>query len=673
MNLIANAIPRLAVLTVLVLSGCDGSRISSDGASRLASENYNGSGQFGTLSADPYGSSGGSQSGNMRIHQGTDEFLGQGASSRGPLFETSRNGSISLNLVNVGIEAAAKAVLGDALGLNYTIDPSVQGSVTLQTTRPLGQKTLLETFQTILELNNATLSQSGDLVKIVPFNEGARRISRLGENRGPGNRIVAAPLEFVGTSEMMELLTPIVGETVRLQASAGRNLLLISGTRDEINATIDAINLFDVNVLKGKSVALFRLKTADPDAVAQELSTIFDSTEGGALYGVIDFVPNQRLGSVLVITSRSKYLPEARNWIAQLDATAGGSRRRPVVYSLQNRSADELAPILSEMIETQMQQDEGEGVQSASTSQARVIADNAKNAVIVWGNDREQEDFARLVRTLDTVPVQVLLEATIAEVTLSDELEFGLRWYFENGNVSGAFSDLASGAVSSSFPGLSFLFQGPNARVSLNALSSVTDVRVVASPSLLVLDNQEATLQIGDEVPIATQQSQDTTNPLAPVINTISFRDTGITLTVRPRVSSSGRVILDIEQEVSTAKRTVTSGIDSPTISQRKIDTTVVVNNGATLALGGLIQDSVNDTRTQVPGAGDIPILGNLFRNKTNAVARTELLILITPRVIRDGSEARQVTEEFRRRLSGPDGLINDPGTAETLQHRILN
>ena len=662
-----------AFIAVLILTACNTSMIPErNGTSLLAGFNLGGANKNAHRVSDPFGNRGTGSQVSIRQSQGTDEFLGPGGGSGPPLFDTTDDNKVSLNLVDTSIAYAARAVLGEALGLNHTIDPNVTGNVTLQTTQPMDKETLLETFQTILELNGATLNRTNELITIVPFADAPRTISRLSGENVIGPRIVAVPLQYVSPKEMTRVLESIVGEGVTLDASSGRNVMLISGTRDEINATIDAINLFDVDVMKGKSIALFTLKTADPEAIANELVTIFDSGPNGALEDVVQFIPNARLSSVLVISTRSKYIAEARKWVANLDATAGGSRRRPVVYALENRSAEELAPILAEMIGAGLL-DETEEAEQAAQSGPKVIADPAKNAVIVWGDDQEREDIGRLIQTLDTTPVQVLLEATIAEVTLTDELNFGLRWFFNEGRTTGSFTDIASGAVASEFPGLSFLYSSTDVRVALNALSSITRVNVISSPSLMVLDNQEASLQIGDEVPIATQSSVDRTNVNAPITNTISFRDTGIILTVRPRVSSSGRIVLDIDQEVSSVKNTTTSGIDSPTISQRKISTNVVVQDGTTLALGGLIQDDSNDSRSKVPGAGDIPILGTLFKSKTDRRNRTELLILITPRVVRDGAEARQITDEFRRRLGEPNSLITNPGTSASTRHRILN
>lgn len=603
-----------------------------------------------------------------RRRLGTDDFLGEDGPSDQELVELDDSGEFTLNLVGVPIDQAAKAVLGDALKKNYTIDPKVTGSVTLQTTRPLSAQDLLETFRTVLELNGAALTASDDLVKIVPTGSAARRVSGRTDLSAGGGRIVAVPLRYISTTEMVRLLDPISAGTLQLQAIPNRNVLLIGGTRDEINSAIEAVNLFDVDVMKGKSVGLFKLRAAEPEAVVAELQSIFETGDGGSLQNVVNFIPSQRLGAIIVVTSRSSYLADAEQWIRDLDSAAGGTKRRPVVYSLQNRAAADLAPILAEMIG-----DVTEGETETLEGNAKVVADDAKNAIVVWGNDSEQESFARLIRSLDTTPVQVLLEATIAEVTLNDELNFGLRWYYENGGNSARLSDAPNGAVSSTFPGLSLLFENQNAGAALNALQSVTDVNVVSSPSILVVDNKEASLQIGDQVPIATQQSRDTENPDAPIINTISFRDTGIILKIKPRVSSSGQVVLDIEQEVSSVTNTTTSGIDSPTISQRKIKTSVVVSDGKTIALGGLIEESRNRTTAGLPGNGKIPVLGALFRNRKDKIGKTELLILITPKVIRDGHEAQTVTDELRGRIIGADGVItggvDDPG----IGHRVIN
>ena len=281
-----------------------------------------------------------------------------------------------------------------------------------------------------------------------------------------------------------------------------------------------------------------------------------------------------------------------------------------------------------------------------------VIADEANNAVVISATSGEIRRIRQVLAQIDTMPNQVLIEATIAEVTLNDDLKFGLRWFFEKGGSEFRFTDSAAGIIAPAFPGFSYFLNLTNIKVALNALASITNVNVVSSPSLMVLDNKKAVLQIGDEVPIATQSAVGVVAPDAPIVNAISFRNTGVILSITPRVADNGRVLLDIEQEVSDVKPTTSSTIDSPTIQQRRIKTTVTVNNGESIVLAGLMQDRATRDRDQVPIAGDIPLLGNLFKSKQDTIQRTELLIAITPHVVKDDAQVGQIAAEFRDRLN---------------------
>jgi general secretion pathway protein D len=268
----------------------------------------------------------------------------------------------------------------------------------------------------------------------------------------------------------------------------------------------------------------------------------------------------------------------------------------------------------------------------------------------------QHAEIEGLLRELDSPARQVLLEATIAEVTLNDRLDIGTRWFFENGNFDFRFSDQA-GAVAGNDTGFTAVFGTGSADVALSALAAVTDVKIISAPTLMVIDNKEGVLQIGDQVPIVTSQSQDQTAN-APILTQVEYRDTGIILRVRPRIGAGGRVTLEISQEVSDVAETETSGIDSPTIRQRRVQTSVALIDGQTLALGGLVQESDRMTRSEVPGLGRVPVVGNLFRNKDSRRGRTELLILIRPRVILSEGDANSATAYWRTKLSGANSTL---------------
>ncbi|MEW5726931.1 MAG: type II secretion system protein GspD, partial [Pseudomonadota bacterium] len=251
----------------------------------------------------------------------------------------------------------------------------------------------------------------------------------------------------------------------------------------------------------------------------------------------------------------------------------------------------------------------------------------------------------------DRVPMQVLIEATIAEVGLSDDLRYGLQWFFESGTNQFRFSTAATGLVAPQFPGFAYVGATSSIRVVLDALNRVTNVNVLSAPKLVVLDNEVARLQVGDQVPVPVQSAVSVTNPEAPIVNTIQFRDTGIILEVVPRISSAGTVTMEVRQEVSDVVGTTTSGIDAPTIQQRSVLSTVAVESGQTVALGGLIRDRKSNGRSGIPLLMDVPVVGNLFSATNQTIDRTELLILISPKIIRSPVEGRNVTEEMRRRM----------------------
>ena len=281
----------------------------------------------------------------------------------------------------------------------------------------------------------------------------------------------------------------------------------------------------------------------------------------------------------------------------------------------------------------------------------KIVADEPNSAILITATRREYDRIQKILERLDVLPTQVMIEAMIAEVTLNDELKFGVKWALDNHRHQVTFSDVTSGAIKSSFPGFSYFYLTQSITAAIDAVSAITKVNVISAPSLMVLDNRKATLQIGDQVPIVTQSAQGTVAIGGPIINSVALKDTGIILNVVPHVSDGGRVVLEIEQEVSNVTRTTSSGIDSPTIQQRRIRTSVVVDDGAVVALGGLIQERDNKTNSQIPILGDIPVIGAVFRQRTDSISRTELLIFIRPQVIRDAQEARDVTEEFRSRI----------------------
>ena len=273
--------------------------------------------------------------------------------------------------------------------------------------------------------------------------------------------------------------------------------------------------------------------------------------------------------------------------------------------------------------------------------------------MLIYATPQENDTVETMLRKLDILPLQVRIDATIAEVDLNDNLSYGTQFFFSAG-LQGALSFGATAAAfSTGFPG--FVLSGPGSTsAALNALQAVTKVRVLSSPQLLVLDNEAARLEVGALVPYLSQTSQSTITTGAPVVNSINYQQTGVIMQVTPRVNSGGLVTLDIAQEVSNvASAVTTAGVNSPTFNERSVTSRVVIQDGQTVGLAGLIQDSDSKQNQGIPWLKDIPLLGVLASQQTNVRTRTELLVLITPHVVHDQRDARSLTEDLRDQLSG--------------------
>lgn len=618
---------------------------------------------------------------------------------------TTNDGGYSLNFIEAELPEVVRAVLEDALGLNYAIDPRVQGTVTLQTSRALRREQMLPTLEEVLRMSGAALIESDGLLQVVPGEQVGRLASNFsfGADPGRGQSVRVLPLQFVSAAEIEALLKPFVSNPEGIQVDRARNLLFVTGSQRELASVTGLASTLDVNGLTGMSFALIPLRHVAPETMIGELDAIFNDPQGPVLADLVRFVPIERMNAVLIITKQPRYLDEARSWVSRLDQ-GNADAENVHVYYVQNRRAADLAKVLSEIFAAEgievsagtsglapnltpvtLDTDDfntnpdaapipasslagaassagaaaGGAISLSGTGRIRILADEDSNALVTLATTESYKTVEAAIRQLDILPLQVMIEATIAEVTLNDDLELGLRWFFESGraNSSATFTDAATSAgtaaLGSAFPGFSYVFDSGNVRATLNALRGMTDVKFLSAPTLLVLDNQTARLQVGDEVPVVTQSSVGTTDANAPIVNSIEFRDTGVILDITPRVNASGLVILEIEQEVSEVTETTTSGIDSPTIQQRKVKSTIAVYNQDTIALGGLIRDRIEKATTGVPVLSEIPVLGNLFKSIDDSASRTELLVLIKPQVIRNQDDARAVTLELREKLRG--------------------
>lgn len=657
------------------------------------------------------------------IYPGTDTFVRRGNAPAGAV--RTPQGEVTLNFVDADIREVVKAVLGDTLGANYVMDPQVQGTVTLQTADPVPGPALVNILESILAVNNAVLIQQNGIYKVVPADQAVRGsgVLRTTPSQAPGAQVLVVPLRYTSASEVEKILAPFAPPGGILRVDPRRNLMVIGGSRADVNAMVDVIETFDVDWLAGMSFGLFPVRSTSAKTIVDELEKVFGDQNDGPLANVVKFVPIERLNAVLVISPRSPYIERAKSWIDRLDVGEDETPRL-YVYYCENSRAEDLAGVLSQVFGQQPQGGEGRpqaqlapglqaatlegrqpgvpfdvaggpslgtaraqqqaqgaapnvppqggprpggdgGVQfGAGSASVRIIADKVKNALVILAKPADYRTVASAVSKLDVLPLQVLLEATILEVTLNDALRYGVEWFFHFGgnrvqfsNATGTPVQPTPSLVTSTFPGFSYLLSPTqnDVKVIVNALDQVSDVNVISSPQVYVLDNQTATLTVGNQVPIVTRAAQSVISPDAPTVNSIEYRDTGVILTVTPRVNAGGLVTMEIAQEVSNVAANsgtgTTAQTQSPTISQRKVETTVAVQDGQTVALGGLITDSRTNSSSGLPWLSRLPFVGWLFGVKNEQAARTELLVLITPRVVGGAEQARQVTQELRARL----------------------
>ena len=650
-----------------------------------------------------------STAGQPRIYKGTGAFL-----NPQPLPPPPPPGpeEASLNFEALDVREVAKVILGDYLKQSYTVHPSVQGTVTFRTVRPIPIKDLLPTLEMLLRQNNAAVVREAGIYKILPINMVRGSITpQLGGGTmpiAPGFSVLVVPLKYVGAREMARLLEPFAPpETVRVDEV--RNLVILAGGERELRHLVDTIDLFDVDWLAGYSIGLFPIHSADVKSLVADLDKVFGSAAQSPLAGIVRVIPIERLNALLVVTTQPKYLDMAHTWIERIDqagTTSGGTRF--YVYQVKNGKAESLAQLIGDLFSTRSSTVSAPtlapgarptelrsstfgqitppqttatvtpapasasfqlpGGTGTTTSEVRVIADKDTNSLLILATPSDYETIENALRQLDVVPRQVLVEVMLAEVTLTDNLSLGLEYYIHTrNNTSGSLNlgGLGTGGPTGAVPGINGLqlinFSGNEVRAVLNALGQDGKARVLASPQIMVLDNQKAQIKIGNRISVQTQ-TQTGVNTGTGVLNSFQYLETGVLLAVTPRINSGGLVTLDVNQEVSVADPTSVSAINpNPTVNSRSAQTSVVVASGESIVLGGLIREDNNRSTQGIPLLSKIPVLGALFGTQGYQRQRTELVLIITPRIISDSVQAREATLELRKKLPALEGLLPKP------------
>lgn len=618
----------------------------------------------------------------------------------------------SLNFEALDVREVAKVILGDYLKQSYTVHPSVQGTVTFRTVRPIPIKDLLPTLEMLLRQNNAAVVREAGVYKILPINmvrgSVTPQLGGVAMPIPPGFSVLVVPLKYVGAREMARLLEPFAPpDTVRIDEV--RNLVILAGGERELRHLVDTIDLFDVDWLAGYSIGLFPIHSADVKSLVADIDKIFGTAAQSPLAGIVRVIPIERLNALLVVSTQPKYLDMARTWIDRIDqAGTTSSGTRFYVYQVKNGKAETLAQLIGDLFSTRRTTVSAPslapgarpaqltsptfgqitpqtatttvtpapaatfqlpGATGTTTNEVRIIADKDTNSLLILATPSDYDTIENALRQLDVVPRQVLVEVMLAEVTLTDNLSLGLEYFIHaRNNTSGQlnFGGLPSTPTGTvPFPasgGLQLInFSGNEVRAVLNTLGQDGKAKILASPHIMVLDNQKAEIKIGSRISVQTQ-TQTGVSTGTGVLNSFQYLETGVLLAVTPRINSGGLVTLDVNQEVSVPDPTSTNPNNpNPTVNSRSAQTSVVVASGQSIVLGGLIREDNTRSTQGIPLLSKIPVLGALFGNQQFSRQRTELVLIITPRIISDSTQAREATLELSRKLPSLEQLLPKP------------
>ena len=628
--------------------------------------------------------------------------------------------AVSINFEEAPLADVVHSILGDTLGLDYIVEHPIQGQVTVRTRTPVPRDQLLPIIESLLLNNGALLVRGpGDRFFISRAGASNTMVPRFDNPQSSmlGYANIIVPLDHISASEMSEILTPVAPETAFVRVDTKRNLLILAGTQLQLDGWLEIVSTFDIDQLAGTSVGVFPVTRGEVEQVHEELMHILqtaDGGEGGGISGMVNVLPVERLNSILVVSPRSEYVDKLGQWIEELDSIEESASESTLhVYEVINGNADNLASLLSSLYggsggggasssqvapgmqsQTSRSGGVGGGMGSGPTGgmpgtggpvsqganfklgdSIRVVSDRYNNSLLIYASRHEYTKVKKILQQLDVVATQVLIEASIVEVTLTDDLQYGLDWAFQNGigndysgsgglNLTGLLA-AAGGDGAALAQGFSYTVTNKAGAVKavVNALAEKSLVNVISTPSVVVVDNHTASIKVGFQQPI---QSRQTVTDGGTFQSSIEYKDTGVMLQVTPSVNDGGLVTLDVMQSVIDVGPE-DSATGQRSFLNRDVSSKVAIRDGESVVLGGLIRDNTATVKSGVPLLMDIPVLGNLFSTTADTTARTELLIFITPRVLESDQDLMGITAEMRQRMRG---LKNFEDLPEGLQDR---
>lgn len=670
------------------------------------------------------------------------------------------NPGVTLKFDNADIYDVLQVVLGDILKLDYIIDPSLQGRITLKSTGAISMADIFSALETALATSNIAIVRQGKTYKVLR-DAAAVRDSVAKQGVGPASLVMQIiPLQFVQANQLVNTLRNFVGPQAAITNDPANKHLIVTDRQANVDKIIEMVKTLDVDYFNHIQVKLLPLSHAEAPEMAKELEGLFKTSGlfnwAGTDAAKVYVLPVVRMNALLVATANDKLMQAAEQWVKTLDAEPRNGLGAYVhVYPVVNSNAPHLANILQQLFGgaaapsnntgasglpsanssafgsasaggagagglgaasggaanaagTTRTIERGGNVPSAAGSSGsgtglggsvQVIADEGSNSLIIRASAQDYQQIRKVLERLDSSPRQVLIQVMVAEVTLTDTLQYGVEWWLKsalshNGKSWPGFVGLegalapratsASGAtpaVLGNSSGLNYAVFGSAGQVigMLNLLGQDTDVNILSTPHVLASDGKIAKVEVGNEIPVITQTvSTPSSGTLLggssfSTSNSVQYRPTGILLEVKPNITSSGNVSLSIAQEVSSIGNPVsTGGSQYPSFSKRKVTTDITVEDGKTIMLAGLIQNKNNNEAVGLPGFKDIPILGGLFGSTKKTNEKTELLITITPYIVTSRAEGERLTGSFQESLQKLRGMLMNNQTAPSLNADAL-
>jgi len=575
----------------------------------------------------------------------------------------------SLNLKDVDIHALIETV-ADATGKNFIVDPRITGNISVVTTTPMKASQVYDVFLSILKVHGYSAVPNGNIVKIIPNitakQDGEESELRSRSLNGDEQLTRIVQVRHLDANLVVQTLMPLMPQYAFMAAVPESNTIILSDTAANVNRL--ALMIKQIDQSDAQKIEIVSLRHANATDLIQPLNTLIASTNAGKTTATgAPLVADERSNSIIIGGDPDLRL-QLRALIANLDTPIEKGGDTEVIY-LHYALAKDLVETLTGIKESKSDGNGQAKTQASTKKEVDIRADEATNALVITAPDEQMRSFKSVVRQLDIRRAQVHIEAIIAEVNYTKDQEIGVEWHtkpVKDGISANSFTNNLGDLISSAGKTMSVGYLvGDELRALLTAFAKDTNVNVLSTPSIVTLDNEEASMIVGQNIPIVsgsfTTNTSGSTNPFQTVLR----EDVGVKLKVTPQINEGNVIKLKVKQEVSSVVSTdPAAGV---TLNKREIDTSVLVDDGKILVLGGLIQDDVQETVTKVPLLGDIPLLGYLFQDRNTGIVKKNLMVFLRPVIMRDPEKSASLTNgkyndlRNRQQQSGKNGVFLMP------------